>query len=91
MDKIQRGISAQALLENELLKECFATLGDTYTQSWFDGKTVEAREDCHRYVTLLAKLKQDIQSIATSGKLEQARLKELEGRNKGLTLKWPMT
>lgn len=87
MDKIQRGIAAQSLLDNELLKECFATLGDTYTQAWFDGKTAEAREDCHRYVQLIAKLKQDIQSIATTGAFEQKRLNELEGKKRGIP--WP--
>ena len=87
MDKIQRGHAAQALLDNELLKECFVTLSDNYTQAWFDGRTVDVREDCHRYVQLIAKLKQDLTSIATTGAFERKRLDELEGKRK---IPWPI-
>ena len=82
MDKLQRGISAQALLENEIFRETMNTLDGYYTAAWRAAKTPDAREDCHRYVKLIESLIADIQSVATTGKLEQARQNEIEGKRK---------
>lgn len=87
MDKIQRGLQADGLLENPLFREVMNTLDDVYTASWREARTVEAREDCYRYVKLTEKLIADIQSVATTGKIEQARVHELERGKKGLS--WP--
>lgn len=81
-DKLQRGISAQTLLENEIFRETMNTLDGFYTAAWRDAKTLEAREDCYRYVKLIERLIADIQSVATTGKIEQARQNELEGKRK---------
>ncbi len=87
MDKIARGYQADQLLQNALLKECLNGLDEYYCAVWRKSKSLEAREDAHRYVTLLTKLVQDLQSISTTGKLEDARLKELEGK-RGI-IAWP--
>lgn len=87
-DKLARGQAAEALLSNELFRETLNQLDDAYTAAWRQAKTVEAREDCYRYVKLVEKLITDIQSVSTSGQLEQARLKELERGKKGI-LTWP--
>lgn len=79
MDKVQRGIAAQHLLQNELLQEILNELDGTYHAKWRIAKTVEAREDLHRYVMVLERLTADIRTIATTGKLEEERLKVLEG------------
>ena len=83
-DKVERGVQAQYLLENALLKEIVNELDEHYHAAWHEAKTVEAREDCHRYVTLLKRLTTDIQSIALTGKLEAARLRELEGTKRNI-------
>jgi hypothetical protein len=83
LNKLERGRAAQQLMDNSLLQECFAALSDQYTASWRAARTVEAREDCHRYMTVIDKLKDDIRSIATTGGLERKRLQALEG-NKGV-------
>jgi len=82
MDKVERGIQAKFLLENPLLKEVLNTLDETYHASWHAATTVEAREDLHRYVTLIGKFTADLQSIATTGALERKRLDELEGKQR---------
>lgn len=87
MDKVERGHQADALLQNALLKQALNELDEFYCAAWRAAKTVEAREDAHRYVTLLTKLVADIQSISTTGKMETARQKELEGK-RGI-LAWP--
>jgi hypothetical protein len=88
MDKIERGRAAQALLENPLLQSALAGLEAAYTEAWRQARNVEAREDCHRYVRLVEKLAGDLQSIVTSGALEEARLKEIT-RGRKHTL-WPV-
>jgi hypothetical protein len=90
MDEIQRGLQAQALLENQYLRDALNALDQQYHAAWRNAKTVEAREDCHRYVCLIEKLVADLQSTATTGKLKEARLKELEGAKRSI-FTWPTT
>jgi len=87
VDKINRGYQAKSLLENELFREVLNTLDAEYHRLWRKARTVEAREDLHRYVILCEKLIQDITSVANSGDLEQARQDELERGKKGFP--WP--
>lgn len=79
MDKVERGISARHLLENELFKEVMLELDGVYHAAWRNAKTVEAREDLHRYVTVRDQIIKDIQTIVTTGKLEEQRLEQLAG------------
>lgn len=83
MDKINRGLQAKALLENELFREVLNTLDEVYTAAWREAKTPEAREDLHRYVKVCERIVTDIQSIANTGVIEQARQDELERGKKG--------
>lgn len=77
-EKLERGFKASTLLNNEFFNECFDRLEQRYIEAWRASLTVEAREDAHRYVTLIGWLKQDLQSIANTGDIEAARLKALE-------------
>ena len=79
-DKATRGIAAQHLLENELFKEVMSELDGIYHAKWRSAQTIEAREDLHRYVTVRDQIIKDIQTIATTGKLEEQRLQLLEGK-----------
>jgi len=79
-DKVQRGLAAKNLLENQLFREVMTALDGLYHAKWRAAQTVEAREDLHRYVTVRDQIIQDIQTIATTGKLEEKRLEELEGK-----------
>ncbi len=53
-------------------------LEQRYIEAWRASSTVEAREDAHKYVRLLEWFKYDLQSVATTGDIEAARLKALE-------------
>lgn len=88
MDKIERGRAARALLENGLLREALAGLDAAYVAAWRTAATAEAREDCHRFIRLAEKFAADLSSIAHTGRLEEARLKELQGK-RGI-LSWPI-
>ncbi len=87
-NKIDRGIAARHLLDNELLRECLNNLDAIYHAKWRSAQTVEAREDCHRYVKVIEKLIADLTTIATTGKIEEKRLDELEGKKRTL---WPIS
>lgn len=80
-DKIERGLQAQHILEHPLFNELLAELETSYIDVWKKADTVEAREDAHRYVVLLASLKHDFQSVATTGRLTAQREALLEGRS----------
>ena len=88
MNKLQRGHAAQVLLDSDIFKEVLAETEQHYIQAWRQARTVEAREDCHRYLTLTAKITDHLKSIATTGALERRALDELEGR-KGNIFAWP--
>lgn len=57
-----------------------ASLEAVYTSVWKSGKTVEAREDAHRYVTLIEKFKADLKARLMGGQMAESRIKELEGK-----------
>lgn len=82
MNKSERGHQANQLLANSLLQESLAALTDQYVQSWRQAKTVEAREDCHRYVMVIDKFQDHLRSIATTGEIERADIAALEGRKR---------
>lgn len=80
MNKVDRGIAAEHLLKNELFQDVLQSLDGIYHAKWRSAETVQAREDLHRYVTIRDQLVKDIQTIVTTGKLEQQRLDQLEGK-----------
>ena len=79
-DRTARGIEAHRILESEVTQEALSKLDAFYVNAWRNGKTLEAREDAFRYLTLLEKFKMDLRSAVTTGELEMQRQKELEGR-----------
>lgn len=88
MDKAERGHHAEVLLANPLLAEVLRDLDGIYHAQWRDAKTVEAREDLHRYVKVVERFTSDLMTIAQTGKLERARLQELEGGKRGIWDSW---
>lgn len=79
-DKLERGRAAAGLLQNPVFQECLALLDARYIEAWKAAKTVELREDAHKYTRLLEWLVADITSILNTGTLEEQRLAALEGR-----------
>lgn len=86
--QIQQGIQADHLLQNETFRAALNRLDEYYTAAWRAAETVEAREDCFRFVRLVERLVQDIQSVSTTGKLAQQRIRELERGKKGPFDSW---
>lgn len=77
-----RGEEARRILENEIFQEAISSLEKTYTEAWKAGKTLEAREDAHRYIQLIQRFTLDLKSVMTDGMVADNRIKELEGQPK---------
>lgn len=80
MDRSKRGDVARRILEDDLFKEAAIELDRIYVNVWRNAKTIEAREDAHRYMVLLNRMLTHFKSIATTGEIEKRALKELEGK-----------
>lgn len=86
-DSIERGAQADALLRSDIFKTALDNLDAEYHRLWRQAKTVESREDLHRYVTLIGKLVSDLRNMVVTGELERKRQEELSGEKKGIH-KW---
>jgi hypothetical protein len=74
-----RGAKAQAALENDLLKEAFATLEADYLSAWRTSaaRDTEMREALWRAVNQLGKVKEHLAHVAAGGKMAQRQIDEL--------------
>jgi len=80
LDKEQRAQHARTLLNDPLMEEAFSELEETYISAWRKAGTVEAREDAHRYVTLIGKVKEHLSQQLMGGEMAARDRRELEGR-----------
>ncbi len=80
MDKIERGNQAGALLSNEVFNDVLRELETSYVTLWKTGQTIEVREDLHRYIVMIAQIKNDMRSIMITGQIERRRQDELSGK-----------
>lgn len=67
------------LIDSPIVAECFDLLERRYIEAWRAAKTVDLREEAHRYVMMLEWFRNDLRSIATTGDLTQQRVDELRG------------
>jgi hypothetical protein len=76
---VGRAARAEALLDNELLKEAFIGLEGSYTAAWRSTAIddVAAREKLFLAINVVGKVRDHLTAIVTNGKLAQAELKEL--------------
>lgn len=79
-ERMHRADEARAVLENKAFKEAVAVLESHYIEAWRQAKTVDVREDAHRYVSICSKIVSDIRAMLLDGELTRKRVKELAGR-----------
>ena len=82
-ERIHRASEAKRMIENVAFVEAVSELDKLYVQAWRNSKSVEAREDAHRYMMLLHKFSADLRSMIMDGAVTDKRIVELEGRKKG--------
>ena len=80
--RLHRASEAKRLIESEAFVEAISGLDKTYIQAWRNAKTVEVREDAHRYMMLLNKFSADLKAMVFDGAVTDKRVIELEGRKK---------
>ena len=74
-----RGARARALLEDELLRDAFATVDAALVQAWRDtpARDAEGRERLHLALTLLARVHGALAQAAHDGALSAQTLRHL--------------
>jgi len=70
---------AQGLLEDELLKEAFASLESAYTSAWRSTTIddVTGREKLFLAINIVGKVRDHLAAIVSNGKLAAAELRQL--------------
>lgn len=58
--------------EGEFKSACDKLEAD-YVAEWRDAKTIEAREDYHKLITLMDRLKLELVSVITTGLIEEQK------------------
>jgi hypothetical protein len=80
----ERAARAEALLRDELLLEAFDTLDQEYVKAWraTAARDNDARERLWQAVQIVAKVRDHLGSVLSSGKLAQRELNDLAERKK---------
>jgi|TARA_S200002703_G_scaffold55140_1_gene47781 hypothetical protein len=78
-DERQRGLLAETLRNNPLLKEIFQSLESSYIADWSqtDLSDTEKREQSFYMLRALQDIKNEIDSIVTSGKIADQQIRTL--------------
>jgi hypothetical protein len=77
--KTSRAARAQALLNDELLKEAFATLDTEYVKAWREtsARDDDARQRYWQAVNVLGKVRDHLEQVVRDGRVAQADLERL--------------
>jgi hypothetical protein len=72
-------VRAQQLLDNDLLREAFTALEESYAAAWRASTIDDAasREKLFLAINIVGKVRDHLTAVVTNGKLAQAELKEL--------------
>jgi hypothetical protein len=78
-ESIARGARAEALLQNDLLRETLATLERDYIDAWkmTPARDTDGRERLWQAVNIVGKVRDHIVKVVNDGKLAQRHLNEL--------------
>jgi hypothetical protein len=73
---INRAAQAQALLDNDLIKEAFATLEADYIAAWREtsARDTDARERLWQALQLVGKVRGHLAGVVAGGRFAQAEL-----------------
>jgi hypothetical protein len=78
-ESMSRGARAEALLQNDLLREAFTRLEQDYIDAWriSPARDTDGRERLWQAVNIVAKVRDHIVKVVNDGKLSQRHLNEL--------------
>jgi hypothetical protein len=77
-DEASRGLRAQALIDDELLREAFQMLRTRYTNEWAESpaRDSEGREKLWLMLKLLSAVDAHLSEVLTTGKLAATQLEQ---------------
>ena len=80
----ERALRAQALMDDETLKEAFAKLETAYIEEWrtTGARDNDARERLWIAINVVGKVREHLGRLVAGGKIAQKQLDELENRSK---------
>ena len=81
IDKIGDKRAAERLMEE--LAPHLTKIEAACIENWRAAKTYEMREECHKYMLVLDRLRDDLRSIVCTGEIEERKLEEVEQQEKG--------
>lgn len=81
-ERMHLGSEARNLIENAAFVKAVSELDATYIRAWRNAKTLEAREDAHRYMMLLNQFAADLNKMVLDGALTDKRVIELQGKRR---------
>jgi hypothetical protein len=70
----QRGQQAQAVLDNPIYQDAYAKLEESLVGKWKESRSLDEREECHRFLVILQKVHAALDSTMRSGQLAQAEI-----------------
>lgn len=87
-ERVARADRVKQIIESDWFIDTIRNMDRHYVSIWRNAKTVEAREDAHRYAMLLDKFVKDLKSVVMDGAFAVERIKELEGQKRPLRKIW---
>ena len=79
-NEAQRGELARQVLENEVYAEAYALIEQEIMRIWRDSKNQDEREELHRALRSLGKVRQVLEGTMNSGKVAAATLQAEKSR-----------
>lgn len=70
----QRGSLAKSVLDNPVYQDAYVKIEAGLTQAWRDSRNQEEREEIHRLIRMLDKVKGSLESVMRSGEVADAKL-----------------
>ena len=79
-NEAQRGEMARQVLENEVYAEAYALLESEITRAWRESRDQAEREELHRALRSLSKVRTVLESTMKSGKVALDKLQQEKNR-----------
>jgi len=80
----ERAARAQALMDNEMLKEAFATLEQQYLKAWrntgMSQNDTHARERLFQAINIIGKVQEHLNRVIDGGKIAKRQIEDIELR-----------
>lgn len=85
----QRGKLAEAVLENEVYRDAYAQIEQGITTKWRESRDAAEREELHRMLRMLEKVKSVTETVMRTGQLAAAEIERKRSLAERIGLRRP--